>query len=204
MAQALPEWTDYHRRRWMRSNAHLHLRPDAQRWLRPDHKRFLLPGTDLRRLLPVFEGKANFNPNQPRVPAGHSEGGQWTGLGGTNWTSRQSTDEASFEYEEPVRLAQLEGILDDAGRRYYNPGGHHELSKGVYGKWNLSDEVRRIFDKATTGTVPRGTIRFSPDGEPQDTFGRAEEVRMVSTMRRWRSLARNSSREMEYALTDQI
>jgi hypothetical protein len=32
---------------------------------------------DLERAL-----KANFNPNQPRVPAGNPDGGQWTGVGG--------------------------------------------------------------------------------------------------------------------------
>ena len=36
--------------------------------------------TRLRRL--AFCAKANFNPNQPRVPAGSPDGGQWTDAGG--------------------------------------------------------------------------------------------------------------------------
>ena len=36
--------------------------------------------TKLRRLEHVF--KANIDPNQPRVPAGNSDGGQWTAAGG--------------------------------------------------------------------------------------------------------------------------
>ncbi|MGA7458272.1 MAG: hypothetical protein WBW51_13265 [Methyloceanibacter sp.] len=36
--------------------------------------------TKLRRLERVF--KANFDPNQPRVPAGNPDGGQWTSTGG--------------------------------------------------------------------------------------------------------------------------
>jgi hypothetical protein len=31
--------------------------------------------------------KAGFNPNQPRVPAGNSDGGQWTGSGGGSGSS---------------------------------------------------------------------------------------------------------------------
>src|SRR5258705_12230054 len=27
-------------------------------------------------------GRSHFNPNQPRVPAGNSDGGQWTSIGG--------------------------------------------------------------------------------------------------------------------------
>jgi hypothetical protein len=34
-------------------------------------------GARLARIL-----KANFNPNRPRVPAGNSDGGQWTSTGG--------------------------------------------------------------------------------------------------------------------------
>jgi hypothetical protein len=39
--------------------------------------RFLLSAARLELLL-----KANFNPNQPRVPPGNSDGGQWSGSGG--------------------------------------------------------------------------------------------------------------------------
>lgn len=40
-------------------------------------RRFILAG---KRLAALF-GKANFNPAQPRVPAGNSDGGQWTDTG---------------------------------------------------------------------------------------------------------------------------
>jgi hypothetical protein len=35
-----------------------------------------------RRLQRLLDAKANFNPAQPRVPAGNSDGGQWTNAGG--------------------------------------------------------------------------------------------------------------------------
>lgn len=50
---------DYQRRRWLRNDAHL--------WLRQDYARFLPPGWQQK-----------YNANQPRVPAGHTNGGQWT------------------------------------------------------------------------------------------------------------------------------
>ncbi len=53
------------------------LRPDAHRWLRPDAARFLVPGTDPASVFPALQRK--FNPDQPRVPAGNPDGGQWTG-----------------------------------------------------------------------------------------------------------------------------
>ena len=51
-------WAAHQRARW--------LRPDAERWLKPDWR------------------ERKYNPDQPRVPAGSSDGGQWTsGEGGT-------------------------------------------------------------------------------------------------------------------------
>ncbi|GAB1716639.1 MAG: hypothetical protein NTAFB05_16810 [Nitrobacter sp.] len=56
------------------------LRPDAYRWIRPDAARFLIPGTDPHDVFPALQRK--FNPDQPRVPAGNPDGGQWTDGGG--------------------------------------------------------------------------------------------------------------------------
>jgi hypothetical protein len=62
------------RARWMR--------PDAARWIRPDAARFLKPGTDPRDVYPALAQK--YSPDQPRVPAGNPDGGQWTDGGGKN------------------------------------------------------------------------------------------------------------------------
>ncbi len=56
------------------------LRPDAYRWIRPDAARFLVPGADPASVFPALQRK--FNPDQPRVPAGNPDGGQWTDGGG--------------------------------------------------------------------------------------------------------------------------
>jgi hypothetical protein len=59
------------------------LRPDAARWVRPDAARYLTPNADVGAIVPALERK--YSPDQPRVPAGSSEGGRWTdgGLSGS-------------------------------------------------------------------------------------------------------------------------
>jgi hypothetical protein len=83
-------WLAKFHARWLRPNARLYMRPDAQRFLRPDAqrflradwKRFVQPGFDPLFVHALLEGKANFNPNQPRVPKGNPDGGRWTDEGG--------------------------------------------------------------------------------------------------------------------------
>ena len=61
------------------------LRPDAHRWVRADAARFLKRDTDLGNAFPALGQK--YNASQPRVPAGNSDGGQWTG-GNSNGASQ--------------------------------------------------------------------------------------------------------------------
>lgn len=61
-------WEEYQRRRWMRPNAHLYARPDAALWQQPNQRLWQAPEFSERK----------YSPDQPRVPAGNSDGGQWT------------------------------------------------------------------------------------------------------------------------------
>ncbi len=93
---------------------------------------------------------------QPRVPAGNLDGGQWT------------DGEASGGR---IRVVQAGGPISDAdGQPYYQRGGHHEMAQGIYKKWKLRLETRRVFDQATTGKIPKGRIRTTPDGMPTGHF----------------------------------
>src|SRR3954452_6751268 len=49
-------------------------------------------------------------------------------------------------------------VLDAAGNPYYSSGGHHEMPKGVYSKWNLSPETEKVFNQSTTGELPKGRV----------------------------------------------
>ncbi|MGN6311129.1 MAG: hypothetical protein ACTHNN_16440 [Xanthobacteraceae bacterium] len=84
-------WLRHQQERWLRPDAHRWLRPDAHRWLRPDAARFVAPGSPVADAFPALSLK--YNPNQPRVPAGNSDGGQWTD-GGSN--SAQPMGDVNF------------------------------------------------------------------------------------------------------------
>jgi hypothetical protein len=57
-------WLEHQRQRWMR--------PDAERWLQPNRRLWIRPEAIDRK----------FSPDQPRVPAGNPDGGQWTSENG--------------------------------------------------------------------------------------------------------------------------
>jgi hypothetical protein len=134
-------WIEYQRRRWMKPNAAVWMRPDAARWLLPNQKIWMGPKN----------WEAKYSPDQPRVPAGNSDGGQWT--------------------SEATAQADFGSVTDAFGHPYYEPGGHHEMVRSIYGKWDLKPETRRVFDNSTTGTVPRMLLRTSPEGVPQGNTG---------------------------------
>lgn len=67
-----PEYLEHQVKHWMR--------PDAYRFIRPDWRRYVTPGSELWSIYERYERK--YSPEQPRVPAGSREGGQWTGDGG--------------------------------------------------------------------------------------------------------------------------
>jgi hypothetical protein len=63
-------------------------RHDAHRFLRPDWRRYVQPGSELAKLSEQIERK--YRPDQPRVPAGVQEGGQWTAGTDPSAASQQS------------------------------------------------------------------------------------------------------------------
>lgn len=55
---------------------------EIKRSLRPDWRRFWKAGHENDRLYKLYErAERKFDPNQPRVPKGQPEGGQWTSDG---------------------------------------------------------------------------------------------------------------------------
>ena len=60
------------------------MRPDARRHLRPDWRRYWRPAHRNYRSFKLYEQmEQKFSSDQPRVPAGSREGGQWTKDGGS-------------------------------------------------------------------------------------------------------------------------
>ena len=53
---------------------------ELRRWMRPDWRRWWKPGHENDPIYKEYERiERKFSPDQPRVPAGSREGGQWTG-----------------------------------------------------------------------------------------------------------------------------
>jgi hypothetical protein len=90
--------------------------------------------------------KAGFNPNQPRVPAGNPDGGQWTSEGGVG---RVRLADASG-VASPVTSDATDPIILGA---QYAADGHHFQAQQNYKKLPLSPETRRVFDEATSGRI---------------------------------------------------
>ena len=79
---------------------------NAFRFVRPDWRRFVKPGSDAWLLYELYERK--FNSDQPRVPAGSSEGGQWTGDGGAASVSDGGPETQIATRISPSRRAECE------------------------------------------------------------------------------------------------
>jgi hypothetical protein len=90
---------------------------------------------DAWRFLPPDQLQLKYSPDQPRVPAGNPDGGQWTADG--NGGEESLTTELSAA-----------------------PRGHHYIPRGVFNKFDLSDEAKEVFENRTTGKLynPRNNL----------------------------------------------
>ena len=73
------------------------------------------------------DGGRGYDPKQPRVPAGHPDGGQWT--------------------DDDDDLDDLDWTVDVAG------DGHHWYARHFYRRYPFSPETRRVFRAGTSGPL---------------------------------------------------
>lgn len=132
MAQFKDAWAAHQRKRW--------LCPDAHRWLVQDCARFAAPQR--------FERK--FDPDQPRVPAGNSDGGQWTGE--DTQVDSVAEDTADLDAVPRMRFAQGEvgALVGQAIVHVGRGGGKDCFYKFSYGIVAL----RQMANFACAQTVP--------------------------------------------------
>jgi hypothetical protein len=118
-------YLDHQPRRWMQPNAARWMRPDSARWLKPNQGVWQGPRAEQK-----------YSPDQPRVPAGNPDGGQWTTVGsGGGISIALPTGNATSESDE----------LSDFS---------HELLAGIGQTLSdLRDELARI---RLAGDVPTG------------------------------------------------
>jgi hypothetical protein len=133
MVRIAPEWLEHQRRRWWRHDAHRFMRPDARadaqedKYVDPslaseiEEIRTGLAGIEaLRRELRALkfqqllgDDKA-YNPNQPRVPAGNPDGGQWMSAGNQDDETGRFTGN-DFDLDELYAEANATGEVPDNG-----------------------------------------------------------------------------------------
>jgi hypothetical protein len=94
------------------------------RWLRV--KLALMRFEALRR-------KAGFNSDQPRVPAGNPDGGQWTSGDGAAGGGRDITEFSAARRDRAM--------------------GHHYVHRSLYEKLPLPPETRQVREDANTGRL---------------------------------------------------
>ncbi len=115
---------------------------------------------DLWRVLDALHGKANFDPNQPRVPAGNSDGGQWTD--GTQATPEGGKPRARGTEHKPSGSPQaLTSFLDrmnEQGYQWVNnvllAAGHHLVPVAVVRKLGIPAETAKVLGDTTGPLLP--------------------------------------------------
>jgi hypothetical protein len=167
MARFQDAWLTHQQRRFMRPDAPRYVRHDAGRYVRPDVSRWLTPdGID------VGSSERKFNPDQLRVPAGSSEGGQWTADGGGSGESvveeilSELADLTEGDLAELFELL-LEGpeqpelsseLFSDDVEFILVAGkgpGHHWIARQVFEseKYSFSGDTLSVFENAVTGPL---------------------------------------------------
>jgi len=91
-------------------------------WQASQRHRWMLPDVPLHRRPTLLAFK--YSPDQPRVPAGSPDGGQWTSEGGA--------------------------VSVSAARKNQ---GHHYVPREVFAKRPLPAETRKVFEESTTGRL---------------------------------------------------
>ncbi len=139
------------RDRWTRPNAHLFVRPDWRRFVPHDQD---------EHPFAFYENK--YRPDQPRVPAGSREGGQWTadGAGSQRTTKPPSNDPRVISDQTPdndwkpgAQYAQGPKDLPGRSSAYGLGRGHHQVAQAIINKYPFSEEARRVFNESSTGKL---------------------------------------------------
>jgi hypothetical protein len=152
-----PAALDHERKRWLRHDAH--------RFIRPDWRRFVQPGSELWALYESIERK--YRPDQPRVPAGVPEGGQWTVDDGATTT----TLSAAGHHHIPQSVYKKYNLRPETRKVFEEAttGRLHDQTSNAY------DKVHRDYNDAVTEHFDE-YLRTNNIKPEQMTPAQAEEV----------------------------
>jgi hypothetical protein len=100
-----------------------------------------------RRFLDIYKA---YNPNQPRVPAGNSEGGRWTSEGGGSPVRLASSD------KNPFGRAGRIGVALDAARRLIDIFRDENYLQDLFGNKVGTVEATSFTRKVTSADCANG------------------------------------------------
>ena len=127
-------YLEHQLKRWMR--------PDAHHFVRADWRKFARPGSEDGHPFALYERK--YRPDQPRVPAGSREGGQWTDEDETEHES------GGLSNDDDDRIPTAAKPTAFSGKRGH---GHHYVASAEVRNRGISKEATEVFDRAKTGPL---------------------------------------------------
>lgn len=116
---------------------------EIKRFMRADWRRYWKPGHEDDLLYRVYESiERKYRPDQPRLPAGRSDGGQWTnddGAGGDSASHPSTTEPTAGSGRSDSR------VLSDATRETYLKPGARLAANDAERRYtvNLGEEEQR-------------------------------------------------------------
>jgi hypothetical protein len=145
-------------------------------WTRIDKATFLTPNEKRAAAGygPLGSGdEIKCNPDQPRVPAGQTGGGQWTDVGSGD-AGRESEQSPTAVVDEPIRLAQVGGAstMTDTGLNNFLHGGAHLVAPSgqTLGTFVVSPLTNNVYATPFgTVDVTGWTAYYGPPGSTLDT-----------------------------------
>jgi hypothetical protein len=151
MIQIQSAYLAHQRRRWMRL--------DAFRFVRPDWRRFVKAGFGQELPFALYERK--YSPDQPRVPAGNPDGGQWTTVGIAGGGS---------ETGKRPGISTPGVAMSDASPDPLKPGAQYAQLTRIEIDTSALTGIQRIDDTTVrlTNTLARvmDVVKYTPDLGP--------------------------------------
>jgi hypothetical protein len=137
-----------------------------------------------------------YSPDQPRVPAGNRDGGQWVGENGDANHDGSRADVASirtrvrYAADIPRDASNNSEILSDAtpdnmwipGAQYAAGWEHHFVPWATFDKYTLQPETRQVFVDATSG--PLADTRANRWSSEHAAYNEAVDEAFISYLQR--------------------
>lgn len=135
----------------------------------------------VRSALLRLRPKAGFDPNQPRVPAGNPEGGQWTDGGGSSGRSSASRIASAASAARTTRTESIPGRVfrDRTGEASWSYYTENRRPDGSLASRTVNNrDGSRIVSEPLSGRAERNTVTltdgsrftFENDGDTQRVF----------------------------------